>query len=240
MSQGLKPETRERLSQVSVSTLTTCLFKRGFRNQTLTGIAPINAASARMVGPAFTLRFIPAREDLDTMAEYAKESHVQRRAMEECPEGHVLVIDARGDTGAACAGDIMIARLKARGAAGAVTDGGFRDVTDIGALDYPVFHARTSLPTSPIRHHPADLNLPIGCAGVAVYPGDIVVGDAEGVIVIPAHLADEVAADAVEMTGYEAFAAEKVTEGRSIFGLYPATEESRNEYEAWRPRKGRS
>lgn len=238
MSLSLNEETRERLSRVSVSTLTTCLFKRGFRNQTLNGLSPINAGSASMVGPAFTLRFIPAREDLDTMAEYAKESHVQRRAMEECPEGHVLVIDARGDTGAACAGDIMIARLKARGAAGAVTDGGFRDVTDIHELEYPVYQSQTSLPTSPIRHHPADLNLPIGCAGVAVYPGDIVVSDAEGVIVIPSHLADDVAQEAVGMTEYEAFAAEKVAEGRSIYGLYPATEESLREYEIWRAGKG--
>ena len=240
MSQDLKPETRERLATVSVSTLTTCLFKRGFRNQTLNGITPINAASARMVGPAFTLRFIPAREDLDTMAEYAKESHVQRRAIEECPEGQVLVMDARGDTGAACAGDIMAGRLKARGVAGAVTDGGFRDVTDIEALDYPVYHAQTSLPPSPVRLHPADLNLPIGCAGVAVYPGDIVVGDAEGVIVVPAQLADEVAEEAVEMTGYETFAAAKVAEGRSIYGLYPPTEEIRKEYEEWRASNNRS
>lgn len=237
MPKELTDEAREQLAQVSVSTLTTCLFKRGFRNQTLNGIAPVNLSAARMVGPAFTLRFIPAREDLDSMTEYAKDTNVHRRAVEECPEGHVLVIDARGDAGAASAGDIMLARLKARGAAGAVTDGGFRDVNDIHALGYPAYHAQTSLPSSPIRHHPADLNLPVGCAGVAVYPGDIVVGDGEGVIIIPAHIADEVASEAMEMTEYEAFASEKVAEGRSIFGLYPATDDSRHEFAEWRKTK---
>ena len=233
MPDTLSAETKDQLLKVSVSTLTTCLLKRGFRNQTLNGIAPINSDAARMVGPAYTLRFIPSREDLDTMAEYAKDTNVHRRAMEECPEGHVLMIDARGDAGAASGGDIMIARLQKRGGAGAVTDGGFRDVSDISALNFPIYHAAISLPSSPIRHHPADLNQPIGCGGVAVYPGDIVVGDGEGVIVIPAHMANEVAREAAEMTEYENFAAEKVSEGRSIMGLYPSTEESRKEFEAW-------
>lgn len=230
----MNTETKTRLEAVSISTLSTVLFKRGFSSRVMNGLSAISGKATRMVGPAFTLRFIPAREDVDTMAEYALPTHVQRRAIEECPPGHVLVIDARGDAGAASAGDIMIARLKARGCLGAVTDGGFRDTSDIEKLDFPVFHSRPSAPSSPIRHHPADLNLPIGCAGVAVYPGDIVVSDRDGVIVIPLHIVDEVAEEAFAMTVYEEFAAEKVAEGRSIFGLFPATDESRAEYELWR------
>ncbi|TPN85649.1 ribonuclease activity regulator RraA [Mesorhizobium sp. CU2] len=230
----LSDETRSKLLAVSVSTLTTVLFKRGLRSRLIEGALPIGGTGTRMIGPAFTLRFIPAREDLDTMAEYAKPTHVQRRAIEECPPGHVLVIDARGDAGAASAGDIMMGRLKARGCAGAVTDGGFRDTVDIAALGLPVYHTRPAPPSTPIRLHPADLNLPIGCGGVAVYPGDIVVGDGEGVVVIPRDIVDDVAAEAFEMTGYEEFAAAKVAEGRSIFGLFPGTPESRAEYEIWK------
>ena len=229
--------TRAALEGVSISTLSTVLFMRGFRNRVMRGVGPVNPAATRIVAPAFTLRFIPAREDLDTMAQYAKESHVQRRAMEECPPGHVLVIDAMGETGAASAGDIMLSRLKARGCAGAVTDGGFRDTDDIRALDFPAFQTATAVPSSPILLHPADLNQPIGCGGVAVYPGDILVSDADGVIVIPAHLLEEVAEQAASQTAYEQFAAEKVAEGRSIYGLFPGTDESRAEFAAWQKRK---
>jgi regulator of RNase E activity RraA len=231
---NLSTATRDKLSLVSISTLSTVLFMQGYRNRVLQGILPLNPNATRMVGPAFTLRFIPAREDLDTMAEYARETHVQRRAIEECPAGHVLVIDAMGDAGAASAGDIMLARLQARGAAGVVTDGGFRDTADIVGLGFPAFHRRPAAPSSPIRLHPVDLNQPIGCGGVAVYPGDIVVSDQDGVIIIPIHMVDAVADQAAAMTGYEAFAAAKIAEGRSIFGLFPATEASRAEYEIWR------
>jgi len=234
MTEDLATDIKDMLMQVSVSTLTTCLFNRGMRTRLIEGVMPIGTGAVRMVGPAFTLRFIPSREDIDTMVEYTKDTHVQRRAIEECPSGHVLVIDARGDAGAASAGDIMIARLKSRGCAGAVSDGGFRDMTDIAALNFPVYHRAPALPSSPIRHHAADLNLPIACGGVAVYPGDILVGDGDGIIVIPRHLAEEVAQEAFGMTQYEEFAAVKVSEGRSIFGLYPSTESSREEYENWK------
>lgn len=230
----LSETAHRQLSATSISTLSTVLFLRGYRNRVLQGVQPLNPNATRIVGPAFTLRFIPAREDLDTMAEYALETHVQRRAIEECPPGHVLVIDAMRETGAASAGDIMLSRLKARGVLGAVTDGGFRDTVDIVALGFPAFHTRPATPSSPIKLHPADLNLPIGCGGVAVYPGDIVVSDQDGVIILPKAIAEEVAAQAWAMTEYEAFAAAKVAEGRSIFGLFPATAESRAEYEVWK------
>ena len=237
MPGNLNAEVREILARVGVATLTTCLLKRGLRSRLIAGVSPINADAASMVGPAFTLRFIPAREDIDTLQAYGDDRHVQRRAMEECPPGHVLVIDAGGSTAAASAGDIMVGRLKARGAAGAVSDGGFRDTPDIAALGFPVFHTAPAPPSSPIALHPADLGLPIGCGGVAVYPGDIVVGDREGVVVIPAALAAEIAGEAAEMTEYEAFAAAKVAEGRSIFGLYPAGEAALAEYATLRKRQ---
>ena len=228
---------REQLRRVNVSTLTTCLFRRGFRSRLIDAVRPINVDAARMVGEAFTLRFIPAREDIDVMAAYADEAHVQRRAMEECPTGHVLVIDACGDAGAASAGDNMLGRLKARGVEGAVTDGGFRDTPDIERLAFPAFHQRPAPATSPIRFHAADLGLPIGCGGVGVYPGDIVVGDPEGVVVIPRELAGEIADEASEMTAYDEFVAEKVTEGRSLFGLYPSTADSRDEFDTWQRKR---
>ena len=182
----LSSRALDMLRAVNVATLTNCLLARGLRNAFLHGITPVGSFGANMVGEAFTMRFIPAREDIDTMAKYASTDHVQRRAIEECPAGAVLVIDARGDARAASAGDLLIARLKARGAAGIVTDGGYRDIPGVLRTGFPAYQKQTASPASPIIHHAADLNLPIGCAGVAVYPGDIVVGDAEGVVVFPA------------------------------------------------------
>lgn len=227
-------KTIARLKTVNVSTLTNCLLRRGLRNQFLHGVTPLDPGRPNMVGPAFTLRFIPAREDLDTMANYQLETHVQRRAFEECPPGHVVVVDSRGDHRGASAGDLLIARLKARGGAGIVTDGGYRDLPGILRTGLPAYQRQTASPATPIALHPADLNVPVGCAGVAVYPGDIVVGDSEGVVIVPAHLADEVAAEAVEVMAYEEFAEARIVEGRSIFGLFPATEESRREFEIWK------
>ena len=235
---AIDPATLARLMKVNVSTLTNCLLRRGLRNQFLHGVAPLAPGLPNMVGPAFTLRFIPAREDLDTMANYQLETHVQRRAMEECPPGAVLVVDSRGDARAASAGDLLIGRLKARGCAGIVTDGGYRDLPGILRTGLPAYQRQTASPATPITLHPADLNLPIGCAGVAVYPGDIVVGDGEGVVVIPAHLADEVAEEALTTVEYEEFAEEKIAEGRSIYGLFPATEASRAEYAIWKKDRG--
>lgn len=236
----LKPETKARLMAASVSTLTNLMLKHGLRNAYLHGVRPLAAEGARMVGPAFTLRFIPSREDIDTMAGYSSDANMHRRAIEECPPGFVLVIDAGGSSLAASAGDMMVARLKARLAAGIVTDGGFRDIEDIEELSFPAFQRQTAPPATPIALHAAGLDEPIGCAGVAVYPGDIVVGGPDGVIVLPAHLADAIAEEAEAVGAYEEFAAEKIAAGRSIFGLFPATDQSRVEYETWRATKTES
>ncbi|MFO0459123.1 MAG: ribonuclease activity regulator RraA, partial [Burkholderiales bacterium] len=140
----------------------------------------------------------------------------------------------------ASAGSILVSRLMVRGVAGVVTDGGFRDAPEIARLPVPAFHNRPSAPTNLTLHQALDIDVPIGCGDVAVWPGDIVVGDAEGVVVIPAGIADEVAAEAHEMTVFEDFVTEKVLQGRSILGLYPATDEAvRAEYAAWRSTNGR-
>ena len=232
--------TRERLKGVSTATLCTALYKRGLRNQFIQDVRPLNPSLPNMVGEAFTLRYIPAREDLNPLTVFQDRSHPQRKAVEECPPGAVFVIDSRKDPRAASAGGILVSRLMKRGVAGVVTDGGFRDSPEIARLDIPAYHNRPSAPTNLTLHQALDINVPIGCGDVAVFPGDVVVGDAEGVIVIPAALADEVAAEAVEMTAFEDFVIEKVLEGRSILGLYPPTEEaSRKDFEAWRKARGR-
>jgi len=236
----LSLQTREKLKGISTATLTTCLFKRGLRNQFLQEVHRINPQAGSMVGEAYTLRNIPAREDLDQLSVYQDRSHPQRKAVEECPPGAVLVIDSRRDAQAASAGGILVSRLMQRGVAGVVTDGGFRDSPEIAGLAIPAYHSRPSAPTSLTRHHAVDINLPIGCGGVAVFPGDVMVGDAEGVVVIPAHLADEVAAEAAEMTVFEDFVTEEVSKGRSILGLYPPTDpQTPKDFAAWRKLKGR-
>jgi regulator of RNase E activity RraA len=164
----------------------------------------------------------------------------QPQAMEECPPGHVLMIDSRGDSRAASAGDLYVGRLKARGAAGIVTDGGFRDTDGVFKTGLPAYHRRPSSPPSPIAHRPVDLNLPIACGGVAVYPGDIVVGDRDAILVIPPDIVEAVAEEALNTYHYEEFAEAEVARGRSLKGLFPvAGEEAKRDYEAWKKRGGK-
>ena len=232
--------TREQLMKVSTATLCTALFKRGLRNQFIQDVRPLNPGLPNMVGEAFTLRYMPAREDLNPINVFLDRNHPQRQAVEQCPEGAVLVIDSRKDARAASAGGILVTRLMKRGAAGVVTDGGFRDSPDIAKLGFAAYHSRPSAPTNLTLHQAIDINVPIGCGDAPVFPGDVIVGDAEGVIVIPAHIVDEIAAEATEMTAFEDFVQEKVLEGRSILGLYPPTDEqSRTDFAAWREAHGR-
>ena len=239
MTEGMREDTREKLKAVSTATLTTVLFKRGFRNAYIQGIHRINPDAPAMVGPAYTLRYIPAREDLDHLGVFEDRTHPQRKGVEECPPGAVFVIDSRRNFAAASAGGILLTRLMKRGCAGIVTDGGFRDTPEIAAMPFPAYHAHPAAPTNLIRHHAVDLNLPIACGEVAVYPGDILVGDGEGVAVIPRHIADEVAEEAFEQTVFEDFVQEKIEEGRGLFGTYPPSPETREEFKGWRAQKGR-
>ena len=232
--------TREKLAGVSVATLATALFKRGLRNQVIQGVHPVGRKGRNMVGPAYTLRYIPAREDRNQLTEFRNPAHPQRVAIEECPPGHVLVMDSRKQAQAASAGDILVTRLMMRGGAGIVTDGGFRDAAVIAQLDMPAYHTRPSSPTNLTNNEAIALNEPIGCGDAPVFPGDIIVGDDDCVIVIPSEIADEVADEAVEMTAYEDFVVEQVKNGASIIGLYPGTkDEHRTAFEAWRAKTGR-
>ena len=237
---SLKSETREKLMKVSTATLATCVFKRGLRGQFIQNVQRLSKSAQNMVGEAFTLRYIPAREDLNTIEVFKDRSHPQRSAIEACPAGAVMVIDSRKDARAASAGGILVGRLKARGVAGVVTDGGFRDSAEIAELGIPAYHQRPSAPTNLTHHHAIDVNVPIGCGDAPVFPGDVIVGDADGVIVLPAHLAGELAEEAFNMTIYEDFVTEEVARGRSIVGLYPNTDpKSTEDFLAWRKKAGR-
>jgi regulator of RNase E activity RraA len=233
VQQPLSEATRSRLMRCGAGNLSNALLKRGLRNTFLLGLQPLLDSQAPLVGPAFTLRFIPAREDIDSMALYQREDSLHRRAIEECPSGAVLVMSTGGETRVSCMGDMMALRLKARGVAGVVTDGGFRDTPGISATALPCYQRQSSGPATPIALHPVEFNAPIGCAGVAIYPGDVMVGNAGGVVAIPRHLADEVAQEAHAAAEYEEFVALHLARGRSIFGLFPATPQSLAEYEQW-------
>lgn len=235
----LSAETRQKLSGVSTATLTTALFKRGLMNVFIQGPQRVNPGE-NMVGPAYTMRCIPAREDIDTLELFKDPENAQRKSVHECPAGAVYVVDSQRDPTAASCGGILGNRLQYLGCAGVVTDGGFRDSSDFAALKMPAYHVRPSAPTNLTKHHPVAINEPIGCGGVAVYPGDIMVGDADGVVCIPAYMADEIAAEAVEMTVFEDFVMEKVQGGAATFGLYPPTDpQTLVDFKAWRQQQGR-
>ena len=239
-SQILTPQNRERLKHVSTATLCTALFKRGLRNAFIQDVRPLGHNGDNMVGEAFTLRYIPAREDLDILDVFRDPEHPQRKAVEICPPGHVLVMDSRKDARAASAGSILVTRLMQRGVAGIVTDGGFRDTPVIADLPFSAYHSRPSAPTNLTLHRAIDINVPIGCGDVPVFPGDIMVGDGEGVTVIPAGIANEIAEEAQEMTAYEDFVEEEVRAGKTIVGLYPATkDETIEKFKAWRQANNR-
>lgn len=237
---ALSKATREKLRKVATPTVMTTLYKRGLRNQWIQDVRRINPKAGTMVGEAFTLRYMPAREDLNPITVFRDRNHPQRAAVEQCPPGCVFVIDSRKDARAASAGSILISRLMVRGAAGIVTDGGFRDTPELETIDIPCYHSRPSAPTNLTLHQAIDINVPIGCGDAPVFPGDVIMGDAEGVLVIPAHLADEIAEEATEMTAYEDFVTERVLDGQSILGLYPATDEKNlKTFAKWRKKNKR-
>jgi regulator of RNase E activity RraA len=232
--------TRVKLAGVSTASVATALFKRGLRNQFIQGVRPVNWKGRTMVGPAFTLRYMPAREDRNPITVFRNPDHPQRVAIETCPPGHVLVMDSRKDARAATAGSILITRLAMRGAAGVVTDGGFRDAEGIGRLDMPAYFQHPTAPTNLTLHEAIAINEPIGCGDVAVFPGDVMLGDGDGVMVIPAHLADEIAEECSGMESFEDFVLEQVQGGAGIIGLYPpVSEAAQAAYADWRKRTGR-
>ncbi|WP_037409235.1 ribonuclease activity regulator RraA [Candidatus Solirubrobacter pratensis] len=228
----MHPRTRELLSQASTATITTQLLARGLRNTFLHGIKPLNPANARLVGPAFTLRYIPAREDIDVLEVFKDYDHPQRKAIESVPPGHVLVMDCRNQGRAASAGNILATRLQVKGAAGLVTDGTLRDTPEIRQLQLPTFAQGASPLTNLAQHHAVDMQVPIGCAEVAIYPGDVIVGDEEGVVCIPAHLADEIAEPAARQEDLERFILGEIQAGRPLRNTYPPDEATLERYRA--------
>jgi len=233
----LAPDTIEKLGRISTPTLTTQLFKLGFRNTFLHGVRPL-CPDRHMAGPAVTVRFAPAREDRAGYEVLADPGYPQRHAIEHIAPGEVLVMDCRGVASAANAGDILVSRLAVRGAAGLVLDGGIRDYLSVQAFGFPVYALGPAAPAHVVRHVAVDENVPIGCAEVLVMPGDIMVGDGEGVVCIPRAVADLVATHGLEQEELEAFILEKVRAGAPLPGTCPPGERTLAEYEAWKRRRG--
>ncbi len=233
----LDPKVRDDLSRASTATLTTQLFQRGFRNVFLNGIHPLNPEHARFVGEARTLRSIPAREDLDVVGSFGDPEHPQRKIFELLEPGQVLVMDCRGDLRAANGGGILTTRAMKRGAAAIVSDGAIRDSPEIARMPFPVFTAAASATISLTVHHAVDFDVPVACAGVPVFPGDILVGDEEGVVVIPRHLAAEIAGPAAEQEAFEAFILHKIQSGAPLPGTYPPNDATKAEYEEWKQKR---
>ncbi len=230
---------KDKLKKVSTATIATCLFKKGLKNQFIQGVKPLKLNRPTMVGEAYTLRYIPAREDLNPIEVFRDPKHLQRVAVEECPEGAILVIDSRKDARAASAGSILVTRLMVRGAAGIVTDGGFRDSAEIADLPFSSYHTNPSAPTNLTLHQAIAINEPIGCGDVAIFPGDILVGDDDGVMVIPADIAEAVADECLQMNIFEEFVMQKVQRGTPIIGLYPLVDDKiRKEFEEWKINAG--
>jgi regulator of RNase E activity RraA len=230
----LAPTTLEMLRQVSTATLCTQLSQQGFRNVFIQGSSRLTKApDGNLVGPAYTIRNIPAREDLDELAAFRNPDHPQRKSIESIPAGHVMVVDCRGEKRAASGGEILTTRLMKRGAAGLVSDGPVRDSAAIAELPFQVFCAGASAPLHLVHHHAVDVDVPIGCGGVAVYPGDIIVGDNDGVVVIPRHVADSVAAAAKAQERLESFIIERVRNGAALPGTYPPDEKTLAAYQEW-------
>ncbi len=231
---ALTEQCRLKLQSISTATINAVLFNRGLRNTYIRDVRLINPAARGMVGPAFTLRYIPAREDLIQSEVFESLGHSQGKSIEECPAGAVVVFDSREISSTASADSILLTRLLKRGCAGVVTDGGFRNTQAIGKLLFPAYHKRPAVPAGLVHHHAVDMNVPISCGGVPVFPGDMIVGDVEGVVVIPRAISPGVVEEAYEQTQFEVFVQEKVEGGESVVGLYPPSPVTREEYRRWR------
>ncbi|WP_273772502.1 ribonuclease activity regulator RraA [Brucella intermedia] len=235
----ISKETLDKLKACSTATLTTQLFKRNYRQQFLVGVRPLNPDAGSFAGEAFTLRFIPSREDKDwDLGDLKKrgDDNMQWEAVEAIEAGQVLMIDSRNDARAASAGNMLMTRMMRKGVAAAITDGAFRDGTEISKMPFPAYCTANTASTRPAYHRAIDMQRPIGCAGVAVYPGDIVVGDSDGVVVIPRAIVEEMANDSYEQEQREKFLFTKIDAGAPLWGTYPPNEDTLKEYAEWRSR----
>lgn len=227
------PSPLKVLTGVTTATLTTILLKKGLRNVWIRGAFPLAPATPRIAGRAFTVRFIPAREDLATPASWSSPKST-RAAIEDMPAGCIAVVDANGCKDAGFWGDILCARMAQRGVAALVSDGVVRDVAGVLSTGLPVWSAGVAAPPSVAGLTFADWQQPIGCGGVAVFPDDVIVADQDGAVVIPAALLDEVTTLAVEQERLEGWIMTEVNRGVSLPGLYPANTETQARYEAWK------
>ncbi|MFJ8019323.1 ribonuclease activity regulator RraA [Streptomyces sp. NPDC096311] len=235
----LDDDVFENLARASIATLATQLYRRGIRQPVLVGLTPVGDGFDGFVGEAFTMRFIPSREDVDPLDDpYRTGNTLQWEAVENVGPRQVLVVDSRSDVSAASAGDMLVTRAMKRGAAAFVTDGALRDGHEIGQLGFPAYSRAITATTRPASFHVADLQVPIGCAGVAVYPGDVLVGDRNGIIVVPRALAPEIAGPAAEQEELEAYLHTRVRAGESLWGVYPPSAETVAEYDAWKAARG--
>ena len=221
------------LASVTTATLTTLLLKKGLRNVWMRGTQPVRSEQARVVGRAFTLRFIPAREDQATPESWAKPTST-RGAIEAMPAGCVAIVDARGVTDAGIFGDILCARMQQRGVAALITDGVVRDIHGVLGTHLPVWCQGAAAPPSVAGLTFVNWQEPIGCGGVAVFPDDLIVADDDGAVVIPAALVDEVVALALEQEQLEAWIMQEIARGVPLPGLYPPNDEAKARYEAWK------
>ncbi len=228
---SLDPAVIETLSRVSTATITTVLLKKGLRNVWMRGTRPLRAGQPRLVGRAFTLRFVPAREDLATPESWSSPKST-RGAIEAMPEGCIAVVDAMGVTDAGIFGDILCARMAKKGVAGLVTDGVVRDLAGVLGTGLPVWCSGQAAPPSVAGLTFVDWQQPIGCGGVAVFPDDVIVVDDDGAVVIPAALLDAVLATAPEQERMEAWIMDEVEKGLPLPGLYPMNAETKARYEA--------
>ena len=228
----IDPKLAAQLEGVSTATITTVLLKKGLRNVWLRGTRPLRPGQKRQVGRAFTLRFVPAREDLATPESWSSPIST-RAAIEAMPDGCIAVVDAMGVTDAGIFGDILCARMAKRGVSALVTDGVVRDVAGVLGTGLPVWCDGVAAPASVAGLTFVAWQQPIGCGGVAVFPDDLIAVDDDGAVVIPAKLVDEVAAAAVEQERQEAWIMNEVNAGAALPGLYPPNAENKARYEAW-------
>ena len=222
----------ETLSGITTATLTTVLLKKGLRNVWMRGAKPLRPGQKRVVGPAFTLRFVPAREDLATPESWSSPIST-RAAIEAMPPGCVAVVDAMGITDAGIFGDILCQRMKVRDVAALVTDGVVRDVAGVMSTGLPVWCKGVAAPPSVAGLTFVNWQEPIGCGGVAVFPKDVIVVDEDGAVVIPSSLLNEVVKAAAEQEKLEAWILNEVQAGASLPGLYPPNAENKTRYEAF-------
>jgi regulator of RNase E activity RraA len=234
----LDPATAQRLREVGTATLATVLFQHGYRSRVVRSTQRLRVGGPRMVGVARTLRYVAFREDLDTLERWKLPSNPQRRIADEIEPGEVLVVEAREDASCGTMGGMLVARMMVRGAAGVVSDGPFRDGPFIAGLDFPSYANGMNANTNLLAHHPEDLALAITCGGVQVRAGDVVVGDDEGVVVVPRAIADEVALEAQVKEREEAWIEGQILAGRPVEGTYPMDAETRRRYEAERAGDG--